>query len=70
MSKLQILKQTGTTDEYVAEFWRFTAMSGMKEDKALVMFFKNGLKQAILDKSMECLTCLRIWRNRQPPHQG
>ena len=44
------LKQTGSTDKYVSQFWILARWSGIISSIALIKYFMEGLKPSILDK--------------------
>ena len=47
---LQNLKQTGSADEYVSQFWILAGQSGIISSIVLIKYFMEGLKPSILDK--------------------
>lgn len=49
-SKLRDLKQTGTADEFIAEFKSLAAHSGITEYNALVEYFQEGLSSKLMEK--------------------
>ena len=49
-AKLRDLKQSGSADEYVAEFRILAQRSGIKDNTALIEYFMEGLKPKLLEK--------------------
>ncbi|GLB35582.1 putative reverse transcriptase-rnase h-integrase [Lyophyllum shimeji] len=49
-AKLKVLKQTGTADEYIAEFKVLAAASQIKEDNSLIEYFMDGLQPKLVEK--------------------
>ena len=63
-AKLRVLRQTTMADEYIAEFRTHSACSGITQAEALIEYFMEGLRPAVLEKVIgmeECPVTIEEW---------
>lgn len=49
-SKMKYLRQTGTADEYIAEFRTLVSNTNITEDEALIEYFMEGISPKLVEK--------------------